>query len=65
MVEQNDNSFDGVINNVKQEYEQEKEDKNSIMEKIKEQKKQAAKAETAEHILKTKQCCHCREMGEK
>ena len=42
MVEQNDNNFDGVINNVKTEPEVEKiqEDKKSVLEKLKEQSKQ-------------------------
>ena len=49
MVEQNDNNFDGVINNVKVEpadpdLEQSKEDKKSVLEKLNQQNRTALSA---------------------
>ena len=63
MVEQNDNNFDGVINNVKTEptagtSEAVSDDKKSVLEKLKEQSRQV-------HVPERKsapECCFEREM---
>ena len=65
MVEQNDNNFDGVINNVKVEpadpdLEQSKEDKKSVLEKLNQQNRTALSASQEKKVKK--ECCFEREM---
>lgn len=65
MVEQNDNNFDGVINNVKVEpadpdLEQSKEDKKSVLEKLNQQNRTALSAFQEKKVKK--ECCFEREM---
>ena len=65
MVEQNDNNFDGVINNVKVEpadpdLEQSKEDKKSVLEKLNQQNRPALSASQEKKVKK--ECCFEREM---
>ena len=63
MVEQNDNNFDGVINNVKIEpavgmLEAVSDDKKSVLEKLKEQSRQVSVPERKP----TPECCFDREI---
>lgn len=65
MVEQNDNNFDGVINNVKVEstdpdLEQSKEDKKSVLEKLSQQNRTALSASQEKKVKK--ECFFEREM---
>lgn len=65
MVEQNDNNFDDVINNVKVEpvdpdLEQSKEDKKSVLEKLNQQNRTALSASQEKKVKK--ECCFEREM---
>ena len=65
MVEQNDNNFDGVINNVKVEpadpdLEQSKEDRKSVLEKLSQQNRTALSASQEKKVKK--ECCFEREM---
>lgn len=69
MVEQNDNNFDGVINNVKVEpaagtLEIVPEDKKSVLEKLKEQSRQTTPQLPAPERKAIPGCCFEREIGE-
>ena len=69
MVEQNDNSFDGVINNVKVEPAAGtlaivQDDKKSVLEKLKEQSKQVQAPVTVSDRKPVPGCCFEREIGE-
>lgn len=66
MVEQNDNSFDGVINNVKNEptagmSEPITDDKKSVLEKLKEQSRQVAPPAPLPERKTVPACCFERE----
>lgn len=69
MVEQNDNNFDGVINNVKVEpaagtLEIVPEDKKSVLEKLKEQSRQSTPQLPVPERKPIPGCCFEREIGE-
>ena len=69
MVEQNDNNFDGVINNVKVEpatgtLEIVPEDKKSVLEKLKEQSRQTTPQPPVPERKLIPGCCFEREIGE-
>jgi len=69
MVEQNDNNFDGVINNVKVEpsvgtLEIVPEDKKSVLEKLKEQSRQTTPQLPVPERKPIPGCCFEREIGE-
>ena len=69
MVEQNDNNFDGVINNVKAEpvegtWEIVPEDKKSVLEKLKEQSRQTTPQLPVPERKLIPGCCFEREIGE-
>ena len=69
MVEQNDNNFDGVINNVKVEpaagtLEIVPEDKKSVLEKLKEQNRQTTPQLPVPERKPIPGCCFEREIGE-
>ena len=69
MVEQNDNSFDGVSNNVKVEpaagtLEIVPDDKKSVLEKLKEQRKQMQFPVPVSDRKPVPGCCFEREIGE-
>ena len=69
MVEQNDNNFDGVINNVKVEpaagtLEIVPEDKKSVLEKLKEQSRQSTPQFPVPERKPIPGCCFEREIGE-
>lgn len=69
MVEQNDNNFDGVINNVKVEpaagtLEIVPEDKKSVLEKLKEQSRQSTPQFPVPERKPISGCCFEREIGE-
>ena len=69
MVEQNDNNFDGVINNVKAEpvegtLEIFPEDKKSVLEKLKEQSRQTTPQLPVPERKLIPGCCFEREIGE-
>ena len=69
MVEQNDNNFDGVINNVKAEpvegtLEIVPEDKKSVLEKLKEQSRQTMPQLPVPERKPIPGCCFEREIGE-
>ena len=69
MVEQNDNNFDGVINNVKVEpaagtLEIVPEDKKSVLEKLKEQGRQITPQLPVPERKPIPGCCFEREIGE-
>lgn len=68
MVEQNDNNFDGVINNVKVEpatgiLEIVQEDKKSVLEKLKEQSRQTTAQLPVPERKSIPGCCFEREIG--
>lgn len=69
MVEQNDNNFDGVINNVKVEpaagtLEIVPDDKKSVLEKLKEQSRQTTPQLPVPERKPIPGCCFEREIGE-
>ena len=69
LVEQNDNNFDGVINNVKVEpaagtLEIVPEDKKSVLEKLKEQSRQSTPQLPVPERKPIPGCCFEREIGE-
>ena len=67
MVEQNDNNFDGVINNIKPESSPEssqsmQDDKKSVLEKLKEQGRMATPSEQSLERKTVSGCCLEREL---
>ena len=67
MVEQNDNNFDGVINNIKPEPSPEssqsmQDDKKSVLEKLKEQGRMATPSELSLERKTVSGCCLEREL---
>ena len=67
MVEQNDNCFDGVINNIKPESSPElsqsmQDDKKSVLEKLKEQGRQTTPPDQALERKTVPGCCQEREL---